>query len=322
MIKSFYWTLDEGGKEQLGTFPFKEMMQNQDSVLWVDLFNPTDEEAFVLTHDFKFHPLSIEDVLSEESRPKIDEYEDYLFVIFQTVGRPGGEDDLAVNDIGVFLTKNAVVTVHTHQIDILDTLFSRFMKDDRIIARGTSFLFHAVLDYLVDTYNHPLDIIEAETDKIEDDVFEEPEAEIVKRIFNLRRDTLDFKRIMAPLREVVYQMTTGNLDLIPKRASIYFSDIYDHLSRMMDDADSNRDILNSALEVYFSTVNDRTNQVIKFLTIFTAILLPPSFIAGLFGMNFKSMPGLDWEWGYLIVWVVIIAIVVGLLLFFKRRKWI
>jgi len=322
MIRSFYWTSDNGGKEQLGILPFREMMQNSESVLWVDLFNPTDEESYILTHDFKFHPLSIEDVLSEETRPKVDEYEDYLFVIFQTVGRPGGEDELAVNDIGVFLTKNAVVTVHSHQIDILDTLFDRFMKDDRIIARGTSFLFHAVLDYLVDTYNQPLDIIESETDKIEDDVFEEPEAEIVKRIFNLRRDTLDFKRIMAPLKEVVYQMTTGKLDLISDRASIYYSDIYDHLSRMMDDADSNRDILNSALEVYFSTVNDRTNQIIKFLTIFTAILLPPSFIAALFGMNFKFMPGLNWEWGYLIVWVVIIVIVVGLLAFFKKRKWI
>jgi len=127
---------------------------------------------------------------------------------------------------------------------------------------------------------------------------------------------------MAPLKEVVYQMTTGKLDLISDRASIYYSDIYDHLSRMMDDADSNRDILNSALEVYFSTVNDRTNQIIKFLTIFTAILLPPSFIAALFGMNFKFMPGLNWEWGYLIVWVVIIVIVVGLLAFFKKRKWI
>jgi len=322
MVRSFYWTPDAGGEKKVGILDFKEMMERKDSVLWVDLFSPSDEESYILTHDFKFHPLSIEDVFSEESRPKVDEYEDYLFTIFRTVGRPGGEDELATNDIGLFLTRNAVVTVHSHQIDILDSLFERFLRDDRIVARGVSFLFHAVLDYLVDTYNKPLDIIEAETDKIEDDVFEEPRAEIVRRIFNIRRDTLAFKRILAPLKEVVYQMTTGKLSLISEKATIYFSDIYDHLDRMSDEADSNRDILNSALEVYFSTVSERTNQIIKFLTIFTAIMLPPSFIAALYGMNFKFMPELNWKWGYPIVWLAIIIIVVGLLAFFKKRKWI
>jgi magnesium transporter len=322
MVRSFYWTPTKGAEENIGILDFKELMAKPDSLLWVDLFHPSDEESYILTHDFRFHPLSIEDVLSEESRPKVDEYEEYLFVIFQTVGRPGGEDELATNDIGLFLTKNAIVTVHSHQIDILDSLFNKFLRDDRIVARGPSFLFHAVLDYLVDTYDKPLDIIETGTDRIEDDVFEEPQPEIVKRIFNLRRDTLAFKRIMAPLKEVVYQMTTGKLSLISDKATIYFSDIYDHLNRMTDEADSNRDILNSALEVYFSTVSDKTNQIIKFLTIFTAIMLPPSFIAALYGMNFTSMPLLSSKWGYPLVWFVIIMIIVGLLLFFKKRKWI
>jgi magnesium transporter len=322
MIRSFYWTPDEGGKEQIGILDFKEMTEVEGSILWVDLFNPTDEELFILTHDFRFHPLSIEDVLSEETRPKVDEYENYLFVIFQTVGQPGGEDELAVNDIGIFLTRNGVVTVHSHQIDILDSLFRKFLHDDRVVARGITFLFHAVLDFLVDSYDKPLAYIERETDKIEDDVFEEPQPEIVKRIFNLRRDTLEFKRILAPLKEVVYQMTTGKLALISDKAEVYFSDIYDHLSRMTDDAESNRDIMNAALEVYFSTVSDRTNQIIKFLTIFTAILLPPSFIAGLYGMNFSEMPLLKWDYGYVVVWAVIILVVVSLLIFFKKRKWI
>jgi magnesium transporter len=322
MIKSFYWTPDKGGEKNPGILDFKEMMEKPDSILWVDLFDPSDEESYILTHDFRFHPLSIEDVLSEESRPKVDEYEKYLFVIFQTVGRPGGEDELATNDIGLFLIKNAIVTVHSHQIDILDSLFNKFLRDDRIVARGTSFLFHAILDYLVDTYDKPLDIIEAGTDRIEDDIFEDPRAEIVKRIFNLRRDTMAFKRILAPLKEVVYQMTTGKLSLISEKATIYFADIYDHLNRMTDEADGNRDILNSALEVYFSTVSDRTNQIIKFLTIFTAIMLPPTLLTGIYGMNFKYMPLVDSKWGYPLVWLVIIIIVVGLLAFFKKRKWI
>jgi len=322
MIRSFYWTPDNGGKEQTGILDFSEMMARKDSVLWVDLHNPTDQESYVLTHDFKFHPLSIEDALAKESRPKIDEYEEYLFVIFHAIGRPGGEDEMAVHDIGMFLMPNAVVTVHLQHIEIIDALFKRFLRDERIVARGSCFLFHSILDYIVDSYSHPLNIIEVETDRIEDDIYGDPRSEIVKRIFNIRRDTLDFKRIVAPLREVVYQMTTGKLALVPEKAEIYFSDIHDHLSRMMDEADSNRDILNSALEVYFSTVSERTNQIIKFLTIFTAVMLPPSLIASIYGMNFEHMPPFNIKHGYLIVWLLIILIIVGLLLFFRKKKWI
>jgi magnesium transporter len=323
MISSFIWNPDEGGREVQGMLNFSELMSKSDHIFWVDLSEPTDEESYILTHDFKFHPLAIEDVLTEMSRPKVDDYDDYLFVVFIVAsGRPGGEDELPFKEIGLFLTKNAVVTVHFQPLNVIDKVFKRLHKDERFISRGADFFLHTLLDHLADTYFETLRVIEHETDRIEDDVFEEPGPEIVKRIFTIRRDVLQVKRTVAPLREVVNQFARAKFSLIGERTAIYYSDIHDHLARISDEADEHRDALNSSLEVYYSTVSTRTNEIIKFLTIFTAILLPPSFVVGLYGMNFEFMPELNWEYGYIFVWVIIVVIVTGLLLFFRKRKWI
>ncbi|MBU1317967.1 MAG: magnesium/cobalt transporter CorA [Candidatus Zixiibacteriota bacterium] len=324
MISSFVWNPEEGGREFEGMINFSELLTKKDHVFWVDLSEPTDEESYILTHDFKFHPLAIEDVLSEMSRPKVDDYEDYIFVVFLVAsGRPGGEDDLPFKEIGLFLTRNCVVTVHFQRLKVIDSIFARLHKDERFISRGADFFFHTVLDHLADTYFQTLLVIEAETDKIEDDVFEDPDPEIVKRIFTIRRDVLQIKRTIAPLREVVAQFARAKFSRIGERTSIYFSDIYDHLARISDEADEHRDALNSSLEVYYSNVSTRTNEIIKFLTIFTAILLPPSFIVGFYGMNFTTFaPGLEWEYGYVFVLAIILMVVGGLLLFFRKRKWI
>lgn len=324
MISSFVWNPEEGGREFEGMIDFTELLSRKDHVIWVDLSEPTDEESYILTHDFKFHPLAIEDVLSEMSRPKVDDYDNYLFVVFLVAsGRPGGEDDLPFKEIGLFLTQNCVVTVHFQRLRVIDAIFARLHKDERFISRGADFFFHTVLDHLADTYSQTLQVIEAETDKIEDDVFEEPDSEIVKRIFTIRRDVLQVKRTIGPLREVIGQLARAKFSRIGPRTAIYFSDINDHLARFSDEADEHRDALNSSLEVYYSNVSTRTNEIMKFLTIFTAILLPPSFIVGFYGMNFKTFaPGLDWEYGWLFVLVLILVIISGLMLFFRKKKWI
>jgi len=302
---------------------FHGLIEQKDTVMWVDLSQPTDEESYILTHDFKFHPLVIEDVLSEMSRPKVDDFDDYLFVVFLVAsGRPGGREEMPFKEVGLFLTTNTVITVHFEPLNAVDSLFRRLHRDERFISRGADFFFHTVLDHLADTYIDTLRIIENETDKIEDDVFEDPGPEIVKRIFTIRRDVLQVKRTIAPLKEVVGQFERAKFSLVRERTAIYFSDIHDHLARFSDEADEHRDALNSSLEVYYSTVSTRTNEIIKFLTIFTAIMLPPTFIVGLYGMNFAHIPELDWKYGYLFAWVIILVIVIVLLLFFRKRKWI
>ncbi len=322
MIRSFLYLPNEGVKVGEGIDDFQAMAKQEGALLWVDLCKPTDEESFVLTNDFSFHPLAVEDVISEKPRAKLDNYERYLFLVFQIVDYIGREEGLKVSEVDFFLSENSLVTVHYEDHRIFDFLYARAERDDRLMIRGIDFLFHAVIDTIVDNYNATMDILEYEIDEVESDVLGEPDEDTVRAIFTLRRDILHLKRVVLPQREIVGRLWRGQYDLISDKATLYFSDIYDHLVRIHDVADAERDTLNSAHEVYFSSVSTKTNQIIKILTIFTVLFIPPTFLVGLWGMNFHQMPELSWEYGYWAALGFMLAVVVGLVVFFHKKKWI
>lgn len=322
MIKTFIWTPEEGTTVYEGIIDFDEYLKRPDLIMWVDLCAPSDKESFILTHDFSFHPLSIEDVISEVPRPKLDDYGNYLFMVFQLADYLGKDKGLKISEVDLFLTSNAVVTVHFEAHPEFETLYMKAQKDDRMFSRGADFLFHAILDSIVDDYNSVLDLLKFEIDAVEDDVFEEPDEQTVKTVFSLRRDIHKLKRIAKPQMEVLALLKRAQRSLISEKTSVYMSDIYDHMAQINETADSYRDTLASALEVYFSSVSTRTNEIIKILTIFTAILMPPTFLVGLYGMNFKYMPEITWKYGYLFFWSLVVLITIILLFFFKRKKWI
>lgn len=302
---------------------FSRLVKREDSVLWVDLCKPTDEESYILTHDFKFHPLAIEDVISEKPRTKIDDYDRYIFLVFQIVDYIGREEGLKIGEIDLFLTENTLVTVHYDEHRIFDYLYHRAERDDRLTSRGAEFLFHAVIDTIVDNYNTTLDILEYDVDQVEDDVLlGEADEDTVKTIFTLRRDIVHLKRIVLPQKEALARLSKEQFKLLSKTSTVYFSDIYDHLIRINDITDFHRDILNSSLEVYYSSISTKTNEIIKFLTIFTVLFIPPTFLVGLWGMNFNHMPELDWEYGYYVALGLMFLISFTLLLFFRKKKWI
>lgn len=322
MIKTFIYTPEEGAEVHEGIIDFDRYLAKPDLIMWVDLCAPSDKESFVLTHDFKFHPLAIEDVISEVPRPKLDDYGNYLFMVFQLADYMGREKGMKISEVDLFLTDKAVVSVHFDDHAVFDTLYMKAKKDDRLFSRGPDFLFHAILDAIVDNYNTVLDLLEFEVDAVEDDVFEEPDEQTVKSIFTLRRDIHQLKRISMPQLEVLSLLTRDKHDLISEKTSVYMSDILDHMARVNETTDSYRDTLISALEVYFSSVSTRTNEIIKILTIFTAILMPPTFLAGLYGMNFRYFPEINWKYGYIFFWALVVLITIALLFFFKKKKWI
>jgi len=305
-----------------GVSDFDRLAAADDAVLWVDMRKPSDQESFVLTHDFKFHPLAIEDVIAEKPRTKIDDYENYLFMVFQVVDYVGRDEDLKVSEVDLFLSRNTLVTVHYDDHRIFDFLYDRAERDERLMSRGAGFLFHAVLDTIVDNYNATLDILEYDIDQVEEDVLGEPDKDTVNMIFTLRRDVVQLKRIVLPQLEAVRRLSRGDFPLISKTAARYFSDIQDHLSRVNDLADSHKELLNSSLEVYYSSVSTKTNEIIKFLTIFTVLFIPPTFLVGLWGMNFEFMPELSWRYGYFGAIGLMLAVIGGLIIFFRRRKWL
>lgn len=322
MIKSFLYLPDVGVKIHEGIGDFDAWCEQEDALLWIDMCKPTDEESFVLTNDFQFHPLAIEDVISEKPRTKIDDYDRYLFLVFQAVDYIGRDEGLKLSEIDLFLSRNSLVTVHYDEHRIFDYLYSRTERDDRLMMRGIDFLFHAVIDTIVDNYNSTLDILEYEIDQVEEDVLGEPDQDTVKSIFTLRRDILQLKRTVLPQKEVISQLSRKHYKLVSEKAALYFSDIHDHLVRISDVADSHRETLNSSLEVYYSSVSTKTNQIIKILTIFTVLFIPPTFLVGLWGMNFEFMPEHDWKYGYLMSLVLMAVIVLGLVAFFRRKKWL
>ncbi|MBU0984798.1 MAG: magnesium/cobalt transporter CorA [candidate division Zixibacteria bacterium] len=322
MIKSFYYLPDKGVQVIQGIADFDKLMHVEGSVLWVDMCKPTDEESYVLTHDFKFHPLAIEDVISEKSRTKIDDYERYLFFVFHLVDYIGREEGLKISELDLFLTKNAMVSVHYDDHRIFDYLYSRAERGDRVIARGSDYLFHNVIDAAVDNYNVTLDIFEYEVDQIEDELLGNYNDNTLKSIFTMRRDIVQLKRIVMPQKELVNQLSRQHYELIKPNLGVYFSDIHDHLVRVNEIADTHKELLNSAQEVYYSSVSTTTNEIIKVLTLLTAIFIPPTFLVGLWGMNFANMPELKIEQGYFIALGVMLVTMVGMILFFKKRKWL
>lgn len=321
MIRSFYYEPGVGVTMQEGISDFDQMLKKENAVLWVDLLTPTDDESYILTHDFKFHPLAIEDVISERPRTKLDDYDRYLFLVFQIVDYVGREEGLKVSELDLFLAKNALVTVHYDDHRIFDYLYHRAERDERLLSRGADFLFHTVIDTAVDNYNAILDTVEYEADQVEDDVLGESDEDTLRSIFTLRRDIVQLKRIVMPQKEVLYQLSRAHSPLISSKLTVYFSDIYDHLVRINDMADAYRENLISSLEVYYSSVSTKTNEVIKVLTILTAIFIPPTFLVGFWGMNFQYMPELHWKYGYAFSIGAIVLSMVAMIVLFWKKKW-
>lgn len=323
MIVTHVYQPDRGVVRREGLEAFDELLKTTDQIFWVDFHKPTNEESYVLTGDFGFHPLAIEDVISENPAPKVDDYKNYLFVVFKIADYvPGSEEGLVTKEIDLFLMRNGVVTVHYDSVPPLEAVARRCMTEERILSRGADFFFHAVLDYMVDYYNVTLEKMEDDVDKVEDEVFEDPQDELVRQVFNLKRDLSQLKRIVTPLREILNRFSRDVFPLIGPQAQVYFRDVFDHMQRINELADSFRDTLNSVLEVYFSTVQNQANETIKVLTIIATILLPLTFITGVYGMNFEYFPELHWIHGIKLFWAVIVVVVVGMFIFFKKKKMI
>lgn len=321
MIVTHVYQPDVGIVRREGIEPFDQLLEKETQVFWVDIFDPTNEESYILTGDFGFHPLAIEDVISENPGPKVDDYRRYLFVVFKIADYIRGHEGLIQREVDVFLLKNGVVTIHYEPVPPLEAVARRLEVEERVLSRGADFFFHAVLDHMVDYYNTTLERIEDDIDEVEDQVFEDPDEDLLRRVFDLKRDLAQLKRLVTPSREMLNRFSRDVFPLIGPQAQVYFRDVFDHMQRINDLSDSFRDTLTSVLEVYFSTVQSSANETMKVLTVISTILLPLTFLTGIFGMNFRFMPELDWEHGYKLFWGLVIVVVVGMLAFFKKKKW-
>jgi magnesium transporter len=302
---------------------FQPELLTEDALHWIDLEDPTVKEATILEDPFHFHPLAIEDTLAEVHHPKVDDYEAYIFVIVHGMRFDAPTDSFITRELDVFLGKNYLITHHKGPMRSIGTLREMCSKNlANSFPKGVDFLLHQILDQLFEHYFPNLDAIEDKVQLVQIEVFENPTRETLDRIFTLKKDVLQLRRICAPQREIVNRLARAEFKVVSPRAAVYFRDIYDNLYRIVEASFSYQDMVQSLLDAYLSAVSNRLNETMKRLTVIGAIMAALTVITGVYGMNFEVMPELKWRFGYAFVWGIMLLVTFGLYYFFKKKDWI
>jgi magnesium transporter len=301
-----------------------ELLKEPSSVIWVDMESPTEIDEQVLLDVFQFHPLTVEDCRENRHYPKIEEFEDYLYFIVHGVRADTSPDRFNTIELDGFLGQNYVITYHHDMFRSINNVKQQLRTTPMACQRGSAFLLHQILDQVVDFYSPVLDDFDERIDRLEADIFglKKPNQEILGHIMDLKRSVLRLRRISVKQMDILLRMSRGEFALIPDDMRPFYRDVYDHLVRVVDLAESYRDLISGSLEAYLSVVSNRMNEIMKVLTIFSAIMLPLTFIAGVYGMNFDNMPELRSRYGYFTVLGIMLLVAAGMLLFFWRRGWI
>jgi magnesium transporter len=283
----------DGRLEEAGFDPVQidEALKRPNSLVWLDIDDPTEEKLAVLAQEFGFHELTIEDSLHLHQRPKIEQYDTYFFVVAYGMSIESGA--LAEHELAVFVGRNYLVTVRKSPPYDLDPVVKRWEANSELTAEGGGYLLYVLLDEIVDGYFDALDHYEDRSEGLEDAVFgDETRDDLQSELFGLKKDLVRFRRMISPLREVLDVMQRRTVGVVTPALEPYYRDVYDHVLRATDFVDSLRDILTSVLEASLAVISNRLNEVMKSLTSWAAIILVPTLIAGIYGMNFRHMPEL------------------------------
>ncbi len=326
MIRSIYCPKNNSRRYNLSPAEMAEALQDPEGLLWVSLEQTDETEVETILADiFHFHPLAIEDCLSDGYQPpKVDIFDSYLFIIVHALQPDFPLDQLDTMEFNCFLGSNYLVTSYRcAQMIPVQAAWERLERDKRILEQGADFLCYSLLDRLVDEYMPLLDKMDEEIDWLEDEVvLKKPKPDVLERILSLKHSILSLRRIIAPQREVMNRLSRDGLPQIAEQHRIYYRDIYDHLVRVHDLSESIRDVVTGALDTYLSAASNRLNEIMKALTLVSTIFLPLSFIAGVYGMNFEYFPEIRWPYGYLYVWTVFLSMAGGMFWYFRRRGWL
>ena len=270
-----------------------------------------------------FHALMLEDILNTDQRPKFEDYGNYIYIVVKMLDHDARKGEIEIEQLSLILGPNYVISFQERAGDFFDPLRERIRKSlGRIRKLGTDYLAYAILDIIVDHYFVVLEKLGEKIEQVEEIVIANPTEETVRAVYAIKREMIFVRKSVWPLREVVTGLQRSESELIRESNAAYFRDLHDHIMQVTDGVDTFRDLLNGMLDSYYSTITTRTNSVMKVLTLFSAIFMPLTFITGLFGMNFRNFPELDWHYGFqgsLILMVVVIMIMYSI---FKWKKWL
>jgi magnesium transporter len=310
---------EEEARTVADCLPFKETP----TVTWLNVDGIHDVGIVEqLGRAFGLHPLILEDIVNTEQRPKLDEYEGYLFAVVKMLYYDTDDQAVKGEQVSIVLSQNFVISFQEREGDVFDPIRERIRQGKgRIRQSGSDYLAYALIDAIVDNYFKILETIGEEIEKIEEELVGHPTPETLREIHRLRREMVFLRRSIWPLREVISGLQRADSSLIREPTVLYLRDVHDHTIRVLDTLETYREMVSAMLDIYLSSLSNRMNEVMKVLTIFAAIFIPLTFIAGIYGMNFQHMPELEWRWGYYVAVGAMGLIGISMLAIFKVKRW-
>jgi magnesium transporter len=293
------------------------------SLVWLDLVSPGKDELELLRTKLELHPLALEDLENRRQRPKVDTYPgQYVIVAYEVLPGKGHGRSYEPGEIHMIATGDSLVTVHWAPSPVIEDVRERFKHPATTIGESTGGLLYAVLDGVADGYFPLLDRLSDQIERLEERIVAgQQTAELLREVLHIKRKLLELRRIVAPLRDVANALLRRDLEIVDQSMVPYYQDLYDHLVRVLDSVDLYRDLVAAALDANLAVQSNNLNVIVKRLTAFTVLLMVPTLIAGIYGMNFDFMPELRWPWGYPAALGVMAVTMIGLGIFFRSRDW-
>lgn len=303
------------------TFPY---LHSTDTTSWINI-NGVHNVALVeeVCKHYGVHPLTIEDIVSTDQRPKIEESEGYIYLVLKMMEYDTEKDSAIIEQVSLVLGQGFVLSFQEREGDTFRPVRERLRAGKGSIRkRGADYLLYALIDTVVDNYFVIMEQVGDSMAEIEEKLLINASKQSFDSVYNFKREMLAIRRSTWPLREVVYRLERDDMALITKDTQLFLRDVYDHMIQVIDTVETYRDLLSGMVDLYHSTVSTRTNDVMKVLTLISTIFIPLTFIAGVYGMNFEVMPELQWRYGYAFTWGVMLLVAISMFMVFKRKNWL
>lgn len=322
MIKTYFYNHSEQTMQHdVDLDKVNEFLRSPEDLLWIDLYDVGNEELHYVAKIFNFHPLAIEDCLHVSPRAKMDDYEDYHFFVFHAL-RYNEESDTEITtlELNVFYGPNYVVTIHKHQMPSIGRIAAASLRNKNYMNHGPDFLLYSIVDGITDEYFPIMDRISVRIDELEDEIFDHRVEEITEEFLALKRTIILIRRVILPQRRI-FSGLNGRMPFEIREENIpFYVDLVDHLERINDSTETFRDLVNGALDTYYSIVSAKTTETMRVLTIISTIMMPLTFVTGLFGMNVQIPIG-EWDFGFWSIIIGCFAIISVMLYYFRKKRW-
>ncbi len=319
-------TYDQGRAEVHAAGNVKECLPLPDKkgITWISINGLHDKGIMEdLGEHFGFHPLFLEDIMNTDTRLKVEDFGEYIFMVMKFLSSEEGGKKISSEQVSLIFGKNYLISFQESEKDrfshIRDTIVN---SQSRARAEGTDYLAYLLIDLAVDQYFNVLEGIGDAIDEVEEILLGRPDQDSYQRIHGLKNNALFLRKSVFPLREILDYLEHGESKLIRKSTRIYYKDVYDHTVQIMETLDTYRDMISGMLDMYLSSVSNRLNEIMKVLTIFSTIFIPLTFLAGVYGMNFHYLPELEWRWSYPAFWLFAVLLAGTMLFIFKRKGWL